>query len=67
VDPTKTRAYGGIVKPTLPGSAGGNNGGAGGGVVYLNVSSFLHLNGTIVANGASCTSSGCGGGSGTFL
>eukprot|EP00026_Physarum_polycephalum_P021472 Phypoly_transcript_24746.p1 GENE.Phypoly_transcript_24746~~Phypoly_transcript_24746.p1 ORF type:complete len:139 (+),score=33.28 Phypoly_transcript_24746:43-417(+) len=53
------------MKPVLAGSAGGNDGGAGGGVIYIETIDSIHVFGAIVANGADCVgSNACGGGSG---
>ncbi len=58
--------------PTTVGSGGGGNspfsfGGAGGGVIQLNVSGTLQLNGTLSANAGNGTGTGGGGGAGGSL
>ena len=61
-------AYGSLYMPTNFGSGGGypwsGNAGYGGGAVQLAVAGELRLDGSIVADGTSCTDGGGGGGSG---
>ena len=64
--------YGSQTSPTTYGSGGGylspySIGGSGGGVIQLNVSGILQVDGRISANGGSGSGSGGGGGSGGSL
>jgi hypothetical protein len=60
--------YGTVTSPVIPGSGGGSyipsGGGAGGGVIHLNVTGMLLLDGRISADGALGFNEGSGGGSG---
>ena len=63
------RPYGDLYEPYVFGSAGGPgpgniHGGAGGGVLWLNVTGVIHIDGVVSANGADGVAGGGGGGSG---
>ena len=62
------RAYDSLMAPAQPGSGGGKTivgpGSAGGGVIWLNVSNILRVDGSLIANGAGSSVSGMGGGAG---
>jgi len=70
-----TTNYGSILSPASAGSGGGNGngvvGGAGGGILSLNVTTTLTINGTISANGSNgvngLNSNGGGGSGGSIL
>lgn len=62
-------AYGDLYEPYVFGSAGGpgpNNapGGTGGGLIWMNVTGFIHIDGEVTANGGHADELGGGGGSG---
>lgn len=62
---SESLAYGKFVESLDPGSpGGGTNAGKGGGVILLNVTGDVEVNGIISANGGDATGSGSGGGSG---
>ena len=54
----------GKVTPNEFGSGGGRSGGAGGGILSMNVSQWLRVEGTVRANGEDGAASSSGGGSG---
>ena len=57
--------YGSFVHPIDKGSGGGGSGGGpGGGLVFLNITRTLHVDGDILAEGATATTPSSGGGSG---
>ena len=63
------RPYGDLYEPYVFGSTGGPgpgniHGGAGGGMLWLNVTGFIHIDGVVSANGADGVAGGGGGGSG---
>jgi hypothetical protein len=65
-------SFGSVSAPTTSGGIGGGDsqhsfGGLGGGVIILNVSGTLQLNGTLSAEGGNGTGTGGGGGSGGSL
>ncbi|XP_038052472.1 uncharacterized protein LOC119725183 [Patiria miniata] len=57
-------AYGSFTTPAEYGSGGGNSGGAGGGILSMNVSQSLRVEGAIQANGGRGMAARSGGGSG---
>lgn len=61
-----TVPYGNYMQPSTPGSGGGgaNGGGAGGGVIRINLTGTLTVNGYLMADGAYITSDNTGGGAG---
>lgn len=57
--------YNSFVHPAEPGSGGGGSqGGSGGGIIFLSITSSLHNDGMILANGSEATAVSSGGGSG---
>ena len=61
--------YGDLYEPYVFGSTGGPgpggiHGGAGGGMLWFNVTGFIHIDGVVSANGADGVAGGGGGGSG---
>lgn len=64
---TTSTAYGTLYFPELYGSGGGGRGGRGGGVIRLEVSNMLRLEGRLKVNGEKGSSNGGGGTGGSVL
>lgn len=64
---TTSTAYGTLYMPELYGSGGGDSGGRGGGVIRLDVSDMLRLEGRLRASGEKGSSNGGGGSGGSVL